>query len=203
MKHFSDEAWLDFARHVISAEETMRMQAHLDSGCQRCAELAALWQTVTEMAGRRTDNAPAESVVSFIKSAFNIKKSEAKSILGSFAGKLVFDSFAGAPALAGIRAISSTARHVVYEAGPWTIDVRIENERDGSISIAGQVLSDANITFDAATKAEVSLLQSGGVISRSSTNEFGEFQFECDGAADLQLQVEIDGQQVISLSIPD
>jgi hypothetical protein len=202
MKHFSDEAWLDFARHVMPAEDALRMQAHIESGCQKCAELAALWQTVTEIAGRRADNAPAESVVSFVKAAFNIKKSETKSILESLPGKLVFDSFAGTPALAGIRAISSTARHVVYEAGPWTIDVRIEHERDGSMSIAGQVLSDANVDFDTA-KAEVSLLRSDGMTSRSSTNEFGEFQFECEGSGDLQLQVEIEGQQVIRLSIPD
>jgi hypothetical protein len=202
MKHFSDEAWLDFARHVISAEDTMRMQAHLDGGCQRCAEVAALWQTVTEMAGRWTDEAPAESVLNIVTSAFNVRKFEAKSIFGLLPAKLVFDSFAGAPVLPGIRAISSTARHVVYEAGPWTIDVRVESERDGRVSIAGQVLGDANIAFDA-LKAEVSLLRSGKVIGRSSTNEFGEFQFECDGAADLQLRVEIDGQQIISLSMPD
>lgn len=202
MKHFSDEAWLDFARHVIPAEDSMQMQAHLDGGCQRCAEVAALWQTVTEVAGRWTDNAPAESLVTIVKSAFNITKLEAQSIFGSLPGKLVFDSFAGAPALAGVRAISSTARHVVYEAGPWTIDIRIESERNGSTSIAGQVLSNADISLKAAN-AEISLIQSDKVISRSSTNEFGEFQFECDGAADLQLQLEIDGHQVISLSMPD
>ena len=202
MKHFSDEAWLDFARHVTPSEDSTRMQAHLDEGCQSCAEVAALWQAVTEMAGRWKDNAPAESLVSIVRSAFNIKKVEAESILGLLPGKLVFDSFAGAPALAGVRAISSTARHVVYEAGPWTIDIRIESERNGMTSIAGQVLSNAHNTLDVAN-AGISLIQSGQSVSRSSTNEFGEFQFECDGAADLQLQLEIDGHQVISLSMPD
>src|SRR5262245_55022256 len=110
MKHFTDEAWVDFARHLLPAEEMSRMQAHLDSGCKLCAESSALWQAFTEVASRQSDYEPGESAVMAIKAAYRVKRSKSASAFETAMAKLAFDSFIN-PAMAGVRSISSTARH--------------------------------------------------------------------------------------------
>jgi hypothetical protein len=68
--------------------------------------------------------------------------------------------------------------------------------------IVGQVLqSQAQSGVD--TRGEVSLMRGDTTLAQTSTNVFGEFQFECDGGADLGIRLEIGGQQPVTMALPD
>src|SRR5258707_11475039 len=46
MTHYSPEEWIDFVTGVNQAPVRQEMQKHLDSGCERCKELVAVWRRV-------------------------------------------------------------------------------------------------------------------------------------------------------------
>jgi hypothetical protein len=202
MKHFKDEAWLDFARRLLPAEQMDRMRAHLESGCKACAALSALWEAVNEAASRQSDYEPAESTVKAVKAAYTARQSRSASIFEGRMARLVFDSLVDAAALAGIRSISSTARHLLYQAGPWNIDVRLDTESARRMSITGQVLVSEAESVSAA-HGEVILMRGDTTVAQTSTNEFGEFQFDSDYGSDLRICLQIGGQQPVSLTLPD
>ena len=201
MTHFSDEAWLDFARGLVSAEETSRMQAHLDAGCDRCAELYGLWAAVREIAVRDRGYSPDESAISAVMAAYSAGLRSAPAAPVSFAS-LVFDSLFDAGALAGVRSISASSRHLLYQSGQLAIDVRTEPQSRSTVTIVGQVLHAPADTLPR-RQWNVTLMRSAETVAQTATNEFGEFYFECSSATDLQIRVETEGQQALTLVLPD
>ena len=202
MKHFTDEAWLDFARRLLPPEEMRRMQAHLDEGCKKCLELSELWEAVIKVADREWHYEPDEAVVDAVKAAFAGAGWRPLSPVQSRMAILVFDSFVDAPAVAGIRSISSTARHLLYQVGRWTIDLRLDIESGDRMTIAGQALKPAAKSISA-SHGDVVLMRGDTVLARASTNQFGEFQLECDCSAGLRINIEVPGQEPISIALPD
>jgi hypothetical protein len=200
MKHFPDEAWLDFVRCLLNPEKSSSMQAHLDAGCERCARLHRLWAAVAELARRESDYMPDESAVTAAKGAYDASSwltapPEQSSFLAP-----VFDSFLELGLPAGVRAISTNARHLLYQSGPLAIDLRIE-ARGETMSIAGQILHSEG---DAAAGGgwDVTLIRGGAVTSHALTNDFGEFCFEAGSGPELRIRVEREGQKPFTLTLP-
>jgi hypothetical protein len=200
MKHFRDDAWLDYVRRVLPDEERRRMQAHLESGCARCAQRRAVWETVYRTGGRMVKREPPETAVLAAKAIFSqVRYPDAP--LRVRIASLLFDSFLNAP-LAGVRATSSAARHLLYQVDSWSIDLRLDSEGGKHITIEGQVL-DSTAGGAPAEHPGIALLRGATELARVSTNEFGEFQLVCDRAPDLQIHVEIRGQEPIRLTLPE
>ena len=63
MKHLSDEDAVNFVNHVMSAEEQIETQVHLESGCKRCTEAVAIWQRVREASSAEAEFQPPAGVV--------------------------------------------------------------------------------------------------------------------------------------------
>ena len=202
MKHFTDEAWLDFSRQLLPAEEMSRMRAHLDSGCSTCAELSAIWAAVNETVQRQSDYEPRESDVRVVKAAYaSIRKPP--SMFGTAIARLLFDSFTNrAVAAAGIRSGAAAGRLLLYESGPWTIEVRVDTGSGGKLTIVGQVLESGGESAPAAG-ANVAALRRDTALAQTSANEFGEFELMCEGKSDLRIELRIGEQQTISLNLPD
>jgi hypothetical protein len=117
-------------------------------------------------------------------------------------GSLVFDSFFVSGAMAGVRSISATARHLLYESSQLAIDVRVDAQNRRTAAIAGQILEAA--TEDRTPRRwGVTLLQKTATIAQMFTNDFGEFYFECANGPDLRIRIEAEGQQAITLILPD
>ena len=70
MKHFTAQEWVDFVRGAVREEQKALMQAHLNSGCQRCQREAKTWLRVRETASRQRASQPDDSVVRFVKGSF-------------------------------------------------------------------------------------------------------------------------------------
>ncbi len=182
MKHFSDEAWSDFARKAVPEQTKMDMQQHLDGGCKQCAETLHVWQGVVAIAAEEPMYTPPTGVVRVIKSQF------APVAAGLSSGfRLLFDSNLQ-PVAIGIRG-SIAARQFLFETDDYFIDLRLEPRREADrASLVGQILNRANTTGP--TEGVAVRLQDGqSAVAQTSTNQLGEFQFEFEGTTRLSLAI--------------
>jgi hypothetical protein len=192
MRHFSSEQWTDFVRETLEHGDAKSMQAHLDSGCDQCAAAMASWTRVSDLAAREGAYEPPAAAVKMAKASMRLHGQPARRPIA----KLLFDSFE-APALAGVRSSTSGARQMLYGFDDYRVDLRFEPNFDADHAVlVGQVLNS-----EAAQKSlgaiEVALTRGGRVLGIAKTNQFGEFQMECDLGGRLELQLTLpDGEMV-------
>lgn len=203
MKHFSDEFWLDFARRLLPPAQHGLMQRHLDQGCERCKRLCKMWEAVADVIGRESHYQPPEQDVRMVKSVY--ATSRPTQLVPKLAKiiPLVFDSFldTSAAAVRG-RYIPSPARHLLHQAGPWAVDLRLQGEGGRRMSIAGQVLRSGRKPAEALA-VDVILLRGDTLLAETSTNPFGEFHLECQYEKNLNMYLDIPGRQPLGIALPD
>lgn len=197
MSHFSEADWVDFVRGLNLADES-RMSAHL-SDCADCGELVAALRMVAEVSVRDAAEEPRANAIHAAHAIFSMWTPDRVRLFSPAAARLVFDSFAS-PALAGIRSGQAIYRQLLYEAIPYAIDLRLDQQRGGQrVSLTGQVASvDAGRPV---AGVRVTLSSDGGqrVIEQLRTSTAGEFHFEYDPAPRLQLRVDVESSPQIEL----
>jgi hypothetical protein len=103
--------------------------------------------------------------------------------------RMMFDSLRNPPA-AGIRGTSPGTRQLAYQYKRTIIDVSIEfAEGSGRMSLAGQVLDSERKGKN--ESLPVLLVSEAGTLARTATNQYGEFQMECDFPEDLSLEIRL------------
>jgi hypothetical protein len=191
-RHFRSEEWVDFARNVVGADKRKAMQNHLDAGCKPCSKIVNLWRSVHEISQRDATYAPPASTVRSVEGMFAIHRPAMPATT-----RLLFDSFQ-APRPAGVRSAAPSVRQLLYGAGEYRVDIRIEPEMDSpKAALIGQILNsqDPDKRINA---APVKLLRAGKVRAECLTNRFGEFHFECHLESHLRLIVSLpDGAEVV------
>lgn len=195
MEHFSVEQWADFARQIIREQDRAAMQSHLDNdGCRKCSKILGLWKRVHAAARREQDYQPPENAVRSVKGTFAIHgRSPVSRGIGLIA-ELLFDTGQNRLA-AGVRSAGAAPRQLLYSAGVYRVDVRIEPQTDsGHANVAGQVLNSAELNPVDAVR--VALLSDRKTLSESVTGQFGEFQLVADPACRFHLKVYLPGQAV-------
>lgn len=104
--------------------------------------------------------------------------------------RMTFDSFRY-PLPAGVRGSSPVARQLAYQHKRTTIDLSIEfADGSGRISLAGQVL-DGEKKKSKTDGLPVLLVSGMGTLARTATNQFGEFQVECDFPEEVSLEIRL------------
>jgi hypothetical protein len=193
VKHFSEASWADFARDLVTQITKMTMQQHIDEGCRKCANVLSTWQIVHVMGQAEGALTPPADVVRVVKSQFAAVAPEK-----SFGFRLLFDSSL-APVPAGMRG-SVAARQFLYETDEYYIDLRVEPHREAQqAALVGQVL---NRKGKRAAAGLAVLLQDGKrPIAETSTNQFGEFQFEFSATNSLSISVRRDKSDAIVLPL--
>jgi hypothetical protein len=193
MQHYSLEDWADFARNVAGDARKLAMQSHLETGCKPCTKLYTLWQRVDVAARRESAYQPPVTVVRTVKGLGAIHGIAKPRSAGSKLAELLFDSFRS-PLQAGVRSTAATSRQLLYGAGDFRIDVRVEPQLDSEkVSVVGQVLN----AVDPARQSPsfpVILLKGKKIVSVSQTNSFGEFNLECELVDDLRLHLKVPSQ---------
>ncbi len=190
MQHYSLEEWADLARNLAGAEKKKTMQSHLESGCKPCTKVYTLWQRVSETARRENAYQPPATAVRTVKGLGAIHGIEKPRKVGSKLAELLFDSFRN-PLQAGVRSTATTARQLLYGAGDYRIDVRMEAQSDSEkVAVVGQVLNAADPAKQAPS-VPVILLKGNKIVSVSQTNSFGEFHLECHLESDLKLHFKV------------
>jgi hypothetical protein len=165
------------------AEQEIRQIRHkLNRGitshsCQRVLDLAA-WALA--------------SAAHFIKSHFAPQPAQT---IAPEVALLAFDSL-HRPAPAGVRTVGACARQLLYKAGPFLIDLRVDPAPLGGVCVVGQVFDSAR-SQQGITDAPVHLLSGENKKASTTTNQFGEFHLEIEDCKSLQLQVGINSKKQI------
>jgi hypothetical protein len=202
MRHYSLEKWVDFARNVVREDEKLEMQSHLETGCAECSKELAMWQRLQRVARRESVYTPSEGAVRTVNASFINRSTGELSPRKSQLASLLFDSFRS-PLLAGVRSAGSASQQLLYGAGDYRIDVRIEPQMDSEkVVLIGQVLNSAD-PDERLSAAPVLLLKGRKILAESVTSEFGEFQLECELQGGIQLVVTLSDRQDVSLQLVD
>lgn len=200
MLHVRDEEWVDFVRGTLAADRVAAIAAHLESGCARCARARDLWCAVVQAAGREELYTPPHDTVRVARSTFVPGGDQREHV--PFLAALVFDSLREARA-AGVRGPAALPRHLLYQAGPLSIDLRLESSPGAQqVVLIGQV-ADAGRPAAGTATCQVALLEGGRTLGAVSTNRLGEFALEFAPAAQLALLVKIQDRQPIHVSLED
>jgi hypothetical protein len=200
MEHFNVEKWIDFVNQAVTTNEKVRMDKHLELGCQSCQATVSLWQRVCASAALEGNYQPPESAVRIAKAAFS-GVALARQKKGSVrAVKLLFDSFLQ-PMLEGVRSAGTGTRQMLYRADPYQIDVQLELKPSGNrIVVTGQLLNLSNPKIIAAgTRILVSNMH--GDVLHVVANQFGEFSGEVKNSGDLQLTFATPSGEPIVISL--
>jgi len=191
MKHFSIWQWTDFARGLVEDDQTARsaMETHLSS-CKRCERLVNVLREVAVTARADAGYEPPERAIRYGQAIYSLYGPE-KVSLPRLIARLVYDS-GRAPLPVGMRAQNRLSRHVLYEAGSYSLDVQLEHQPgSGLVSLTGQ-LADRNKPATSTASLPVMLMERKRLISSTLSNRLGEFQLEYMPArpgSQLRLQV--------------
>jgi hypothetical protein len=186
MQHFSSERWTDFVRDALNSKDAEAMQAHLDNGCEQCTAANAAWKRVFNIAGRESVYQPPSAAVKMAKAAMKLHREPRPRT--SIVANLLFDSMS-APVAVGVRSAVARSRQLLYGFEDYRVDLRLEPNFDADHALlVGQILHSkaSDMRLEA---IRVSLIQGGKVLGSALTNEFGEFQLECDLSGRLELQL--------------
>lgn len=187
MSHYDAGEWSDFVRGLVPAARAAEMEAHL-AGCGACRRTVDLFGHVVVTARRDREQDPPAHLVRWARALFSTGERAAAPSRGRLVARLVYDSFA-APELSGVRAQSRISRHLLYEAGSFGLDLRVEHERGSpSVTLVGQIL-DREQPERSLSGVSVQLVRGRTAVSRAQCNRFGEFQIEYEPHGRLRLYV--------------
>jgi hypothetical protein len=200
-KHLTETEAADLARDVAAPGSRRWMERHLAEGCARCRRAVMLFQRVAETA--RADaswDVPAD-VIERAVDIFSLRPVQVTRPVHRLLARLVFDSFRE-PLPVGVRSTRSVSRQVLYRAGSYFIDLRLDaTAATRRVSLVGQVVRRGAIR--ASTRmASVALVDGRTVLSHAPVNSFGEFQVDYDSKARVRLRVLLDaGRTAVDLPL--
>lgn len=190
MNHFNIEDWTDYVREVANPELRELMDAHRATGCGRCEKrIEALARLNLAARNEKTIEVPDHLVRSAL-ALFASQSSHVGERRASVLARLIFDSFMQ-PLAAGVRSEQRLSRQVLYQADGYSLDLRIEQERDSSqLLVVGQVF-DRSKPKTPMAHVPVLLLSGPRLLLRVDSNDFGEFQLQYEPTTPLSLHLPI------------
>jgi hypothetical protein len=101
----------------------------------------------------------------------------------------------------GVRSAGKQSRQMLFRAGPYQVDVKIEPIPDTArLGVIGQLLNPSDPEM-VAREAQVTLSNRRGNLVHLITNEFGEFRGEIENSDDLELILPSRGGKPIIISL--
>jgi hypothetical protein len=176
MKHFSIWQWADYVRGLGEGGIRPAMDAHLLSGCSRCGPIVDVLRGVAVTAQEERNFEPSEQVVRNAQAiyALHTRQSEGWPRL---VARLIHDSFR-APLPSGLRTRNRVARHALFEAGTYCLDLQLEHQpASGLVTLIGQ-LADRTRPEASSAGTPVWLKARRRLVGTTLCNQFGEFQFQ-------------------------
>lgn len=199
MSHYHIEQWADFVRGLLSGNERGKMREHLASGCAECNATVRFLTRVTETAANeRFYDAPSREPADQAIRAFG--PSGASALIAARIGRalrtivaaLTYDSAVDYQ-IAGARSNSSPARHLLYEADPYVVDLRVETDGENATATAtGQVVNRTSPESHL-VGLPVFLMAGSRIVGESESNRVGEFIIEFRPERNLRLYIPVAG----------
>jgi hypothetical protein len=187
IKHYAPSEWADFVRGLVSGADHEQMQQHLDGGCPECHQIEDLLARFAACAAVEAQYEPPAYALHYARSIYRLQQPEEVRILPRIIAKVVYDSFRAPPLLAGVRGQQEMTRQVLYRAGNYYLDFRLEHKQGSSeMSLVGQI-TDRHHPEGGVADIPVQLLSHNSVVAEARSNQFGEFQMRYRPAPSLRL----------------
>jgi len=188
MKHYCVAEWVDYARGLVSGQDSQAMGSHLRSGCPECQEMADFCRGLSEVRSQMEASVPPEWLVRNAKALFPMQAVRELKPATRIAAKLIYDSFL-APDPVGLRATWQIGWQALYQAGDCSLDLRVEPELTSTrAAVIGQI-SNHVAPGNKMENIPVYLKSGKSVVAETRSNQFGEFQIEYEQQGRLQLCV--------------
>ena len=189
--HPTHERLASLAEGLIGALERSRLERHVSECAQCSAELNRLTVPCNELTSKQRTSDPgvlerAKRLLAYAS------RSPAMHALKRIVGVLRFDSASMTPAFGMRGSEESGIRQLLFEAGPFEIEVHTRSSRTGW-DISGQVLGPT-----AATSGEVRLIGSHAS-ARSSLSELLEFKLPRVPAGRYRLELHLASDALLQL----
>jgi hypothetical protein len=203
MRHYSLERWVDFARNVAMDEnEKQEMQGHLDSGCKQCSKELRMWQQLQRFTQREATYSPAPAAVRIASARLATESAWGPRRSKPTIASVLFDS-SSSPLAFGMRSAGNDSQQVLYGAGTYRIDVRVEPQMDSDkVRLIGQVLNSADPEARL-SEIPVTLLKGREILVKSTTSQFGEFEIVGELVGGFRLVVMLPGRREVTLPLID
>src|SRR3989441_1493780 len=139
MNHFDISKWADFVRGLIEESAQVAMKRHLASGCRKCRRITDLLHNLVTAARNDSQVQVPDYALRCARANFFLQQPEKVQILPRIPARLLYDSFRE-PLPAGLRTQQRLSRQALYQAGDYSLDLRLENERGSSrVALVGQI----------------------------------------------------------------
>lgn len=189
VSHYDITQWADFARGLVTAAENSAMQQHL-AACSKCARTKKLLERLVKAAAADAACEVPEEVTHSARAIFSRQQPEEAGVLSRILARLVYGGSLE-PLPAGVRAQQRLSRQAMYEAGDYSVDLRLEQEPGSSqVTMVGQV-ADRGQAGQPLQEVPVMLMSGREVVARAVSNRFGEFQIEYQPRKRLRLEVSV------------
>jgi hypothetical protein len=190
--HYEAGQWVDFVRGLMGDTEREAMRTHLNAGCVKCREVAGLFARAVLRATADVNYDPPEYAVQCARAIYVLQHPREVKLAPGFVARLVYDSFR-APLLAGVRSQQGVAHQLLYEAGPYHVDLRLQSKIGSRhVVMVGQIANREQPAMGV-TNVPVLLLSEHSVLSKALSNHLGEFIMEYRPASSLRLYASVQG----------
>ncbi len=191
--HFDRSQWAEFVRNQVSPEQRQAMLSHLQSGCSKCNNIKDLLERFATICKSEAVYRIPVDVERSVKAFFALNRQPKVSLLQRILGSSLYDSY-GDPQPVGLRAGHQISRHVLFQAGDYSVDLRFEHERgSASMVMVGQI-ANRRMPEELMAHVPVILFSGSRELTRSLSNSFGEFQLEYTPQANLNLRVPLEAR---------
>ncbi len=189
MRHLDIGHWVDLVRGLAGRRERALMKAHLASGCTKCRRTVEMLRAVAALAAVEGKYEVPAHAVQGAKAIYALNRPEKVYVPRRSLARLVYDSFKE-PLPAGVRARHRLTRRALYEAGEYSLDLRLEHQiGTPAVNLVGQIASQENPEKPLAD-LPVFLVSGKEIIAHTLSNAFGEFQIEYEPRRRLRLYLE-------------
>jgi len=190
MKHFELAEWTDFVRGLVEKSARPALEHHLASGCRKCRHTADLLRKLVMAARSDSQVQVPDYALRCARAIFLLQQPEKVLILPRIPARLLYDSFRE-PLPAGLRTQQRLSRQYLYQAGDYSLDVRLENERGSPrVALVGQIQNRKQPGKQLGS-VPVQLLSGKQVLAQATSNSLGEFQMEYAPSKHLRLYVPV------------
>ena len=196
-RHFDITEWADYVREVGSPEQRGEMQQHLQTGCSRCERLQGLMAKFATVCAREALLEVPHYAERSVKALATLGKESRRSVFQKVLAVLSFDSL-NDPQPVGVRGTHQISRHVLFQAGDYSVDLRFEHEKGSSSMVLVGQIANQKSPEEVMSNLPVILFAGTEEVSRSISNSFGEFQMEYVPFEELRLLVPMEdrGQEL-------
>ena len=191
-----------FVRGLLPMETETELRAHLDRGCTECVSAMAFWKKVEEFFTKDDSYRPPLQVLQDADSLFLPQRPWRWLISVAQWAERVFDS-SRQPIPAFVRGSAPSGRHLIHEAKPFVIDLKIEPDLvKNRLSLVGQILDSEN-PESIPPGIDVVLLSGEDLVAKTTATQSGEFALQCEQCENLRLFINIRGDRAIGVALSE